>query len=107
MIFTVVFYYRGVKNACENAPVTFDASLLKALVTCLPMVPRAESAGALRWFFMLLNRKASLNPSSTAHKCMTLLQQVAAELGSRSNPCHMLLRTRYSIAFLFIIIHPM
>jgi len=76
---------------------TFDNTLLNALLNALPMVPKAESAGALHWFFMLLSRKALLNPTITGQKCMSLLQQVAMELGSRSSPEHMLLRTRFGL----------
>jgi hypothetical protein len=76
---------------------TFDNTLLNALMSALPMVPLAESAGALHWFFMLLSRKALLNPTSTGQKCMGLLQQVAMELETRNSPEHMLLRTRFGL----------
>ncbi|XP_065342145.1 baculoviral IAP repeat-containing protein 6 isoform X6 [Cloeon dipterum] len=87
----------GVKNAFDSPSVNFDLTLLNALLNALPMVPKALSAGALHWFFMLLSRKALLNPAQTGQRCMTLLQQVALELGSRSSPEHMLLRTRFGL----------
>ncbi|XP_059477801.1 baculoviral IAP repeat-containing protein 6 [Neocloeon triangulifer] len=87
----------GLKNAMDSPSPTFDNTLLNALLNALPMVPRAQSSGALHWFFMMLSRKALLNPTTTGQKCMTLLQQVATELSSRSSPEHMLLRTRFGL----------
>jgi baculoviral IAP repeat-containing protein 6 len=90
------FSFRGMKNVLDSVTVQFDGCVLRALLEWLPMISCSTSAGALRWYFLLLSRVMSLDVSATTgQKCVTLLQQIAEEMNSRSSPYHLLLRTRF------------
>jgi hypothetical protein len=90
------FCFRGMKNVLDSVTVQFDGCVLRALLEWLPMICCSTSAGALRWYFLLLSRVMSLDVSATTgQKCVTLLQQIAEEMSSRSSPYHLLLRTRF------------
>lgn len=83
------------KNVLDAVTVQFDGCVLRALLEWLPVISSTVSAGALRWYFLLLSRVMSLDVSATTgQKCVTLLQQIAHEMSARSSPYHLLLRTR-------------
>ncbi|XP_063222017.1 baculoviral IAP repeat-containing protein 6 isoform X2 [Bacillus rossius redtenbacheri] len=88
----------GMKSALDSGTVTFDGCVLQALLEWLPSVGSVHSAGTFRWFLLLLCRVMALDVSATTGQtCASLLAQVAEELRARSNPYHMLLRTRFGL----------
>ncbi|CAH0383910.1 unnamed protein product [Bemisia tabaci] len=77
---------------------SFDKSLLEALVEWLPSTPQCWSAGALHWFFSLLSQVIVLdNNAIGVRKCLMLLKQIGAQLQSRQNMHHSLIKTRYGL----------
>ncbi|CAH1791767.1 unnamed protein product [Owenia fusiformis] len=80
----------------DMAP-AFNFSLLVALLECLPMIPRAKSAGSLHWYFMLLNRVKCMDAGVTGQRCAELLAQVASSYHERLNPLHSILKARYGL----------
>ncbi len=80
----------------EDADVApaFNYALLQALLETLPLVPCARSAGALHWFFSLLNRFKCMDATLTGHACADILIDVAQEYHNRLNPLHSLLKSR-------------
>jgi len=91
------------KNVLDAVTVQFDGCVLRALLEWLPVISCTVSAGALRWYFLLLSRVMSLDVSATTgQKCVTLLQQIAHEMSARSSPYHLLLRTRCASLILLV-----
>jgi hypothetical protein len=102
------FSYRGMKNVLDSVTVQFDGCVLRALLEWLPVISCSISAGALRWYFLLLSRVMSLDVSATTgQKCVTLLQQIAQEMSARSSPYHLLLRTRCDSLLLSVTVYSM
>jgi len=94
------------KNVLDAVTVQFDGCVLRALLEWLPVISCTVSAGALRWYFLLLSRVMSLDVSATTgQKCVTLLQQIAHEMSARSSPYHMLLRTRCDSLILLVTVY--
>nr|CAD7460369.1 unnamed protein product [Timema tahoe] len=94
----IIICSEGMKNALDCTTVLFDGCVLQALLEWLPMITCCWSAGALRWYFLLLSRVMSLDVSATTgQKCVSLLLQVAQELRARTNPYHLLLQTRFGL----------
>jgi len=94
------------KNVLDAVTVQFDGCVLRALLEWLPVISCTVSAGALRWYFLLLSRVMSLDVSATTgQKCVTLLQQIAHEMSARSNPYHLLLRTRCDNLILLVAVY--
>ncbi|XP_071454170.1 dual E2 ubiquitin-conjugating enzyme/E3 ubiquitin-protein ligase BIRC6 [Hetaerina americana] len=76
---------------------SFDMSVLQALLSCLPDLGLCHSAGALRWLFLLIGRVVGsdgMTLTLVGQKCLSLLLKVAQEINLRTNPYHLLLRTR-------------
>lgn len=72
-----------------------EKAVLEALVEWLPSIGAVKSAGALRWFLLLLMHVSPLDSDGVIGKeSVFLLTLVAGELSSRSNPYHLLLRSR-------------
>ena len=65
-----------------------------ALLDSLPLIASARSAGALRWFFVLLNRVKCMDTTLTGTKCVEMLSTVASVYNERNNPLHALLKSR-------------
>ncbi|XP_029637353.1 baculoviral IAP repeat-containing protein 6 isoform X1 [Octopus sinensis] len=87
---------------CKSSPdpdvtPSFSYSLLQALLECLPLLPSGYSAGALRWFFTLLNIVKQMNDSLVAEKCVSMLTKVAKCYYNRDIPLHSLLKARYGL----------
>uniref|UniRef100_T1IPT5 Dual E2 ubiquitin-conjugating enzyme/E3 ubiquitin-protein ligase BIRC6 n=1 Tax=Strigamia maritima TaxID=126957 RepID=T1IPT5_STRMM len=80
----------------DIAPI-FNYALLQELLEHLVMVPHCKSAGALRWFFLLLNRVKHLDVVSVGQKSVELLGSVAKHYNERNNALHSLLRTRFGL----------
>ncbi|XP_078714316.1 dual E2 ubiquitin-conjugating enzyme/E3 ubiquitin-protein ligase BIRC6 isoform X2 [Lampetra fluviatilis] len=75
----------------------FSRALLLALLDNLPYIPAAATAGALYWYFVLLNyvKEEDLAECSTA--CAALLMAVSRQLTDRLTPLEALLRARYGL----------
>uniref|UniRef100_UPI00358FA005 baculoviral IAP repeat-containing protein 6 n=1 Tax=Myxine glutinosa TaxID=7769 RepID=UPI00358FA005 len=81
----------------ESSCRAFDKALLRALLANLSYIPAAATAGALHWYFVLLNyvKEEDLEESSTA--CASLLSMVSRQLTDRLTPQEALLRARYGL----------
>ncbi|XP_046401534.1 baculoviral IAP repeat-containing protein 6 [Ischnura elegans] len=85
----------SMKEAGADWGSSFDSKVLQALLSCLPDLGMCQSAGALRWLFLLIGRVVGSDGITlVGQKCLSLLLKVAQEINSRTNPYHLLLRTR-------------
>lgn len=90
------FYFSGAKNLSE--PKNFDAHILNAALEILDSINQVYSAGSLQWLNLLLFKVAHPdNASLLSSKCTYLLTKIANELHNRTNPYHLLLRSRYGL----------
>ena len=86
---------RYTKNFAQaDVAPAFSFALLHALLECLPLVGSAHSAGALHWYFTLLNRVKCMDITATGQRCAEMLVQVGKHYSQRANPLHALLKTR-------------
>ncbi|XP_054010480.1 baculoviral IAP repeat-containing protein 6 isoform X1 [Hylaeus anthracinus] len=83
----------------EHPPFNFfDEALVSVLVKLLPSIIEVQWAGSLRWLQLLITRILPLDSEhSIALQCVTLIQQIAAEISNRVNPYHLLLATRFGL----------
>lgn len=68
------------------------------MLTLLDSIDHVCSAASLQWFVTLLLKVT--NPDETAnvsHKCINLLERISDELYKRTNPYHLLLRSRFGL----------
>lgn len=87
--------FRGFYNIEDSQAQTFDEVMLSVLVNLLPSIVEVHWAGSLRWLQLLITRFLPLDRNhSIAQKCISLVQQIAAEISNRVNPYHLLLATR-------------
>lgn len=77
---------------------SFADDLLKALLDCMPDMYTAPSAGALHWFFLVLNRVKGMDAEETARVCTSLLFDIAKQLNDKTLPEHTLLAARCVIS---------
>lgn len=61
-----VLFCRG--SRVVEGGMVFGWSVLEALLECLDSILQCQSAGALHWFFTLLNHVKWCNPWGTARK---------------------------------------
>ncbi|XP_063908314.1 baculoviral IAP repeat-containing protein 6 isoform X4 [Zophobas morio] len=87
----------GAKNMNESSRSRFEFNILKALLSLLNTITEVRSPGGLQWIFALLLKVTSKNAHYVATKCVTLLNKMSEELESRTNPYHLLLRSRYGL----------
>lgn len=81
-----------------SKPKNFDAHILNSLLEILDSISQVTSAGSLQWLNLLLFKVANPDNSSLLSvKCTHLLTKVANELHKRTNPYHLLLRSRYGL----------
>ena len=93
---SALYIYRFTKNLPDpDAAPNFNYSLLQSLLECLPAIPAATSAGAIHWFFALLNRVKCMDICLTGQKCVELLTQVARQYSTHTNHWHSLLKARW------------
>lgn len=85
--------YAKLSDDQDLAP-TFSFQLLQAQLGCLPLLVCCSSAGAMKWFFTILNRVKCMETSLVASSVTDLLKTVAAHYHQDSNPLHALLKTR-------------
>ena len=81
----------------ESSRSRFEFNILKALLSLLNTITEVRSPGGLQWIFALLLKVTSKNAHYVATKCVTLLNKMSEELESRTNPYHLLLRSRYGL----------
>ena len=95
----IIILFRGFYNIEDSSVQTFDEAMLSVLVNLLPSIMEVHWAGSLRWLQLLITRFLPLDKNySIAHKCVTLVQQIATEVSNRVNPYHLLLATRLCIS---------
>lgn len=95
MFLTLYIACSGFYNLEDPPSHSFDETLVSVLVTLLPSVVEVQWAGSLRWLQLLITRVLPLDRNhSIAQQCVTLIQQIAAEISKRVNPYHLLLATR-------------
>jgi hypothetical protein len=75
----------------------FEFSILKSILSILTAITEVRSPGGLQWIFSLLLKVTSKNAHYVAAKCVSLLNKMSEELESRTNPYHLLLRSRYGL----------
>lgn len=73
---------------------TFLQSLLQNLIILLPFTLQCNSAGALQWYFLILNRVRNVDPSLASETMLEMLNNVVKELKARNDPLHAILRSR-------------
>ncbi|XP_050487172.1 baculoviral IAP repeat-containing protein 6 isoform X2 [Bombus huntii] len=88
----------GFYNLNDPPSQSFDEALVSVLVMLLPSIVEVEWAGSLRWLQLLINRTLIRDRNhSIAQQCVSLIQQIAAEISNRVNPYHLLLATRFGL----------
>jgi len=96
----VSFFCRYVKSSIHSeVALTFNVMLMQTLIDSLPLTLAAPSAGAIHWFFTLLNHIKCLDSASVALRCTQLLDVVARQyhaVGAVSVH-HAVLRARYGL----------
>ncbi|KAL6430648.1 hypothetical protein ACFW04_006912 [Cataglyphis niger] len=94
----IVLCSGGFYNIEDSPAQTFDEVMLSVLVNLLPSIVEVHWAGSLRWLQLLITRFLPLDRNhSIAQKCISLVQQIAAEISNRVNPYHLLLATRFGL----------
>ncbi|KAF5297110.1 hypothetical protein FQA39_LY02690 [Lamprigera yunnana] len=88
----------GAKDFGDQVEKGFDSSILNVLMTILESIDNVNSAASLQWLINLL-LKVTKNEQmvSVASKCISLLENVSTKLSKRTNPYHLLLRSRYGL----------
>ncbi|XP_045481363.1 baculoviral IAP repeat-containing protein 6 [Harmonia axyridis] len=89
---------RGAKNINDDLGESFDFVVMNNLLTLLDSIGEIKSAGSLQWFFNILLAVTPRNEVSiVATNCRDLLVKISDELVKKTNPYHLLLRTRYGL----------
>lgn len=89
---------KGIQNVNETEGLSLEKAVLEGLMEWLPTIGATKSAGALRWFLLLLMRVSPLDSDGViGRECVFLLTLVAGELSNRTNPYHLLLRSRFGL----------
>ncbi|KRT83410.1 hypothetical protein AMK59_4811 [Oryctes borbonicus] len=88
----------GAKNIDDAISSQFDSRVFNALLNILDAIQQVKSAGSLQWLIILIYKVAQENHSLIlASKCINLLTKIADELNKRTNPYHLLLRSRFGL----------
>ncbi|XP_043273976.1 baculoviral IAP repeat-containing protein 6 isoform X1 [Venturia canescens] len=94
----IVLCSEGLHNTDDPTPHSFDEAVLAVLVTLLPSIVSVQWAGSLRWLALLITRLLPLDRNhAVAQQCVTIVQQISAEMSNRVNPYHLLLATRFGL----------
>lgn len=97
-VFNLPFSFSGAKNISESVSNVFEGKLLNALLEILDSINEVHSAGGLQWLSVLLYKVAQPEyVPILISRCVTLLTNIANELQRRTNPYHLLLRSRYGL----------
>ena len=88
-----------VSNSDGELSLSFNFAILQSILDALPLILLATSAGALHWFFIMLNHVKCLDPTTVARRCTELLGSVAHHYNAvgGANTHHALLRARYGL----------
>lgn len=94
----IIICSNGARNINEATGQQFDGKVLQALLQCLPDICAIWSAGSLHWLVVLILKVSRENAqTSLANQCIVLLCQIATEIQNRTNPYHLLLRSRFGL----------
>ncbi|ERL85653.1 hypothetical protein D910_03070 [Dendroctonus ponderosae] len=89
---------RETKNISDSFGNQFDNVVLRNLLTIMTDIKQVKSPLALQWLFALLLKMTKKDTEQlVGDKCISLLKETADELIKRSNPFHLLLRSRYGL----------
>ncbi|CAH1128208.1 unnamed protein product [Ceutorhynchus assimilis] len=88
----------GAKNINKSIGDHFNTSVLNSLLIIIEQIKQVKSAAGLHLLFALLLKVVKKDTEqSVTSKCVTLLKEVSDDLLKRSNPYHLLLRSRYGL----------
>lgn len=74
------------------------SAILNSLFSILDDITDIKSAAGLHWLFSLLLKVTTKETESVvSEKCISLLNKITTELLNRTNPYHLLLRSRYGL----------
>ncbi|XP_066259587.1 baculoviral IAP repeat-containing protein 6 isoform X2 [Euwallacea similis] len=89
---------RGAKNINKSLGDHFNSSVLNSLLSIMSHIKQIKSAAGLHWLLCLLLKVTKKdNEQLVTSKCVELLTEVSNDLIQRSNPYHLLLRSRYGL----------
>ncbi|XP_050306481.1 baculoviral IAP repeat-containing protein 6 isoform X2 [Anthonomus grandis grandis] len=89
---------RGANNINKSIGDHFRNCVLNSVLKILDELKSVKSAAGLHWILaLLLQVTRKENEPEVISKCATLLNEVSEDLRSRSNPYHLLLRSRYGL----------
>ncbi|XP_067680641.1 baculoviral IAP repeat-containing protein 6-like isoform X2 [Haliotis asinina] len=95
-LLALLLEYAKVSSDPDLAP-AFSYLMLQAMISCLPLLPCATSAGAMKWFFTVLNHVKCMDINTVAKTCTELLCAIAKHYQERAVPLHALLKARYGL----------
>lgn len=99
--YKIIFFLQfcsGAKNISDTAASHFDTCASNTFLDILDSIHQVKSSGSLQWLVILLFKVAQAdNITVLTRKCIHLLTQIACELHKRTNPYHLLLRSRYGL----------
>ncbi|KAL3288526.1 hypothetical protein HHI36_002967 [Cryptolaemus montrouzieri] len=88
----------GAKNISEQTGINFDEAVLNNLLTLMDSIGEVKSAGGLQWLFNIILAVTSKNQAQLlANNCLNLLVKISNELDKKTNPYHLILRSRYGL----------
>ena len=93
-----IIIFSGVRNVNSRLANNFNSVIFNSLLELLDEIENVQSAGGLQWLMMLLfkiTKPEQLNIVSS--KCIELLTKISDELSKKTNPYHLLLRSRYGL----------
>ncbi|KAL1493780.1 hypothetical protein ABEB36_009469 [Hypothenemus hampei] len=94
----IITCIRGAKNINEQTSEIYNGIILKGLLDIFDNLKEVKSAAGLYWILALLLRVVDKNTESIVlRKCIRLLKKISDDLIGRSNPYHLLLRSRYGL----------
>ncbi|KAG1667328.1 Baculoviral IAP repeat-containing protein 6 [Nymphon striatum] len=81
----------------SEAEACFSYSVLGSLCKCLPYVINCKSSGAIKWFFLLLNRVKHHDVPKVGQIVLSLLNSVSKQMKEKENLYHSLLKARFGL----------
>ncbi|KAK4884383.1 hypothetical protein RN001_000654 [Aquatica leii] len=88
----------GAKDISDQIGKRFDSSILNVLMTILDSIDQVNSAASLQWLINLLLKVTKTEQmANVTTKCISLLENISTKLNKRTNPYHLLLRSRYGL----------
>nr|XP_022908652.1 baculoviral IAP repeat-containing protein 6 isoform X2 [Onthophagus taurus] len=94
----IVTCSHGARNINSVICDRFDKYVFDAILNILNSVQQIKSAGSLQWLVVLIFKIAPQDQCDVlSRKCISLLTDIADEFKKRSNPYHLLLRSRFGL----------